>query len=484
MQCLSALVVCVSLAATVAAAGLTRHGRTRLPEGAQDYPELWFTQTLDHFNPTNTQTWQQRYYANESFYKPGGPVFLMIGGEGPANSAWMQEGAWITYAEDVNAYLLYLEHRFYGKSHPTEDVSVENLEYLSSEQALADLAVFTVSMQESLDLKENKWIAFGGSYPGSLAAWYRLKYPHLVHGAVATSAPILAQVNFLEYLEVVRDSLATYGEVCNSEIKEAHRQLHTLLQDNTGWNSITEEFRLCTPLDGTNELDVANLFSLLTENVEGVVQYNKDNRAFEGAKDTNITIDTVCGMMTDQAIGDPIARYAAVNAMMLDVYEEECLDHTYDSMINELRATSWENNTSGGRTWTYQTCTEFGFYQSSDSLNQPFGNEFPIEFFTKQCEDIFGPGFTSSLIDSGVQRTNTVYGGYNLKVTRVVFPNGSIDPWHALGVTSDLSTDATAIFINGTAHCANMYPASPSDPPQLIEAREQIFQLINKWLQE
>lgn len=76
------------------------------------------------------------------------------------------------------------------------DASVQNLAYLSSEQALADLATFTEAMKEQLNLNTNKWIAIGGSYPGSLAAWYRLKYPHLVDGAVAVSAPILAQLNF------------------------------------------------------------------------------------------------------------------------------------------------------------------------------------------------------------------------------------------------------------------------------------------------
>ncbi len=44
-----------------------------------------------------------------------------------------------------------------------------------------------------------------------------------------------------------------------------------------------------------------------------------------------------------------------------------------------------------------------------------------------------------------------MYGGYGLKVTRVIFPNGSIDPWHALGVTKDLSPEATALYINGNA---------------------------------
>ncbi|ROT84132.1 putative serine protease F56F10.1 [Penaeus vannamei] len=94
------------------------------------------------------------------------------------------------------------------------------------------------------------------------------------------------------------------------------------------------------------------------------------------------------------------------------------------------------------------------------------------------------PKFNLELLKEGVKRTNTLYGGKDLKVTRVVFPNGSIDPWHALGITDDLSPEATAIFINGTAHCANMYPEKEDDPPQLLHAREQVFNHIQKWLQE
>ena len=39
------------------------------------------------------------------------------------------------------------------------------------------------------------------------------------------------------------------------------------------------------------------------------------------------------------------------------------------------------------------------------------------------------------------------------------------------------------VNVLGTAHCANMYPANPSDPPQLVEARHQIQQHIMMWLQ-
>jgi hypothetical protein len=33
---------------------------------------------------------------------------------------------------------------------------------------------------------------------------------------------------------------------------------------------------------------------------------------------------------------------------------------------------------------------------------------------------------------------------------QIVFPNGSIDPWHALGITSDVTSEEQAIFIEGT----------------------------------
>ena len=75
-----------------------------------------------------------------------------------------------------------------------------------------------------------------------------------------------------------------------------------------------------------------------------------------------------------------------------------------------------------------------------------------------------------------------MYGAKNIKVTNVVFVQGSFDPWHAMGITQDLSENATSIFISGTAHCANMYPARKEDPPQLVQARNDIKNLIAKWL--
>lgn len=33
--------------------------------------ERWFNQKVDHYDPTNTATWKQRYYVNDTFFDGG-----------------------------------------------------------------------------------------------------------------------------------------------------------------------------------------------------------------------------------------------------------------------------------------------------------------------------------------------------------------------------------------------------------------------------
>lgn len=101
-------------------------------------------------------------------------------------------------------------------------------------------------------------------------------------------------------------------------------------------------------------------------------------------------------------------------------------------------------------------------------------------FFEKMCTDVYGPDFTHDLLEEGVNFTNTFYGAQGMRGTRIVFPNGSIDPWHTLGVVKQdqVSSDSLVLLINGTAHCADLYPDADNDPPQLRAARAQISDFL------
>ncbi len=73
-----------------------------------------------------------------------------------------------------------LEHRYYGASQPFPDWSVQNLKYLNSSQALADIDYFIKSMNQDIEIKYgtgvHKWLTIGGSYPGALSAWFKSQY--------------------------------------------------------------------------------------------------------------------------------------------------------------------------------------------------------------------------------------------------------------------------------------------------------------------
>jgi hypothetical protein len=383
-----------------------------------------------------------------------------------------------------NALCIQLEHRYYGDSHPTRDTSTPNLIYLSSRQALADVANFIKGMttfyatQYGLS-NTTKFVTFGGSYSGALSGWFRLKYPHTVVGAVATSAPVLAQVDFRDYLGVVRSSLGSYSPNCLSQVQLATNTISQLMATAAGRQTLQTKLRLCSPIDMTNTNDVMNLWSTLAGNFMGVVQYSKDNR---GIYANVLTIPKVCYLMTSNSMPDIMDRYAAVNKLILDSYGETCLSFSYNDMIATVRNTSNSSPANSWRMWTYQTCTEFGYYQDSDLPNQPFGHNFPLNFSLQQCADIFGSQFTPKRIYDAIAATNQYYGGRNFMASNVILPNGSVDPWHALGILINPNPLSTAVYIMGTAHCANMYPSRLSDPPELQYARTRITQSLQQWL--
>eukprot|EP00051_Salpingoeca_urceolata_P033431 m.20685 g.20685 ORF g.20685 m.20685 type:complete len:491 (-) comp6230_c0_seq1:49-1521(-) len=443
-------------------------------------PILWFNQTLDHSNPQDTTKWKQQYMYNTTHWdKDVGPVFLLLGGEGPASPAWIShKTAIMDYAERFGAVVVQLEHRFYGKSQPFADLSTEHLRYLTSEQALADVATFLPWFKTQLGAPDADVVVFGGSYSGALAAWLRQKYPHLVRGAVATSAPVLAKLNFAEYHEVVSNSLlqAVNGKQCVENIGAAMTKVDSMLKASADSRAqLVTKFKTKCTSDLSSSNDQMNFLSALVGNFDGVVQYNKDNRGFEGGTPPP-TIDTLCNIMT--AGSDPLTQLVAVNTFMLNQSSQTCFDVSYDNMIAELKNASLDGPASeGGRQWTYQTCTEFGYYQTSDSKQQVFGTGFPIDFFVQQCVDIYGlPG-------PNTQWTNENYGGLVERGTDILFVNGDIDPWHALSVLQYLSPTVTSIYIHGTAHCANMYPPSPKDLPGLTAARVKIQETISVWLE-
>ncbi|KAI7903368.1 peptidase S28, partial [Cokeromyces recurvatus] len=176
----------------------------------EKYGPFYFDQPIDHFS-LNKTTFKHRYWANTDAYKPGGPVILYNAGEVAADerSLYVLNSTMLELARNLNGILIVMEHRFYGLSMPALDFSTEALATLNTEQALEDMASFIRDLKlpnlnaELPPAPTTKYIVYGGSYSGNLAAWMRLKYPDLVFAAIPSSAPVQMSYNFYQYFEPI-----------------------------------------------------------------------------------------------------------------------------------------------------------------------------------------------------------------------------------------------------------------------------------------
>ncbi|KAG8920528.1 Thymus-specific serine protease, partial [Tulasnella sp. 408] len=104
--------------------------------------EYWFEQLIDHNNP-NSGTFRQRYFFSDQYWKgDGSPIILQTPGETPADGSlqMIQKGFLQSkMMVQLGAAGVILEHRYWGKSSPVPDLTTQNLQWLTVEQAVEDL---------------------------------------------------------------------------------------------------------------------------------------------------------------------------------------------------------------------------------------------------------------------------------------------------------------------------------------------------------
>ncbi|KAL7306780.1 hypothetical protein TKK_0001142 [Trichogramma kaykai] len=438
--------------------------------GVRNADDRWVEQPIDHFNNRDNRTWLMRYFEESKFFNGSGPILIMLGGEWEINQGFLHAGLMYDIAEQHSALMFYTEHRYYGRSRPTEDMSTDNLQYLSVDQALEDVAHFINIKKKEKDLPDAKVIVFGGSYAGNMAAWIRIKYPHLIQGAVSSSAPVRAKTDFYEYYEIITQSIEKYNASCIESIKEAIDKTEQLLKYPEGFTKLKATFNLCDELSINSTKDIAFFMSNVTELFASKVQYN---RVVNGTS----SIDNICKTMGNSSISDPVERLAKLIGSGSD-----CQKYNYSEYIEKLQSPDWGNSTMM-RQWIYQTCTEFGYFQTTDSAKSVFGKICDLDFYADMCTDIYGPYFKRNLVERGVNRTNIVYGSDVPDVTNVIFVNGNVDPWHSLGVLEDLNDASPAFLIDGSSHCQDLNPDNmDADPEDLLETRSKIKTIVSSWL--
>nr|AAP05884.1 similar to NM_066318 prolylcarboxypeptidase (angiotensinase C) in Homo sapiens [Schistosoma japonicum] len=164
---------------------LTRHFPVPLNKDSQfKYETKYFRTKIDHFSFVTDGEFEIKYLINNESFSSGGPILFYTGNEGAIETFAENSGFIWKLAEELNASVVFAEHRYYGTSLPFGNDSFKDRQhfgYLTAEQALADYVLLINQLKINYScFASSPVISFGGSYGGMLSAWIRQKYPNQI----------------------------------------------------------------------------------------------------------------------------------------------------------------------------------------------------------------------------------------------------------------------------------------------------------------
>ncbi|KXG20504.2 lysosomal Pro-X carboxypeptidase [Sorghum bicolor] len=447
------------------------------------FTEHYFPQELDHFTfrPNASTVFYQKYLVNDTFWRRSsgrkggstGPLFVFTGGETDIESIAINAGFMFDIAPKFGALLVFIEHRFYGESMPFRSNSTEALGYLTSTQALADFAILITSLKQNLSAETAPVVVFGGSYGGMLASWFRLKYPHVTIGALASSAPIL-QFDYItpwsSFYDVVSQDYKSESLNCFSVIKAAWDVLEERGSNDNGLLELSKLFRACKTLkdDGSIQKWLWTAFIYTAMSDYPTPASFLENLPAYPVKEMCKIIDGF------PANADILEKVFAAASLFYNYTGDQTCNHIEDKDSPRSLDLSY---------WRWQACTEMIMPMSSSNESM-----FPPSTFS--YEDRFNYCFRFFGVRPRPHWITTEYGGYKIdKVLKrfgsnIIFSNGMRDPWSGGGVLKNISSSIVALVTEKGAHHLDLRGATKDDPDWVIEQRRQEVEIIQGWIDQ
>jgi len=460
-----------------------RHQRTTTdlkpaPNSTYNYKVNWYNQTLDHFGFTTDLKFPQKYLTNDTWWDVnGGPIFFYTGNEGRIEAFAENSGFMWEIAEEFKAMLVFAEHRYYGESLPfgknSSSKDPKIVGFLSSEQALGDYADLVTYIKSTVKGAESSAVvAFGGSYGGMLAAWFRLKFPHICAGAIAASAPVaqfagLTPCDAFGRIVTSDYSAAAVNNTCSASIRSSWTALDRMgeMENNTGIDWINKNWHLCEPL--THKDNITDLKYFLTDLWTNLAMMDYPYPTSFLAPLPANPVNAACKSLALPHANDTELLsnvFTAISVYFNYTGNTTCLDIGQEDAI-------------GADMWSYQACSEMVMPFCYDGTNDMFEKTpwDPVAY-AKQCEETWG-------VTPRPMMAQVMYGGRNLEgASNIVFSNGLLDPWSSGGVLKSQTKNVVAVIIPEGAHHLDLRSANSLDPDSVKEARKVERQFIKKWL--
>lgn len=443
-----------------------------------DYETHFMKMPVDHFGYANQDTFQLRYlFSDKHWGGDGHPIFFYTGNEG--DIAWFcnNTGFMWDIAPEFKAMLVFAEHRYYGESMPYGKDSYKDpahLGYLSSEQALADFADVITQLKARIPgADKSPVISFGGSYGGMLAAWFRIKYPHVTQGALAASAPVLWFEELTPcnaFSRSVTHDFAIESKECVANINSTWGVINTMASTESGRASLSSSLKLCSPLK--NEAEALHIKDWLVDVLGNIamVDYPYPSSFLEPLP--GWPIKKFCEPLAKELVSsvDLMEGLAdSLNVFFNYTGNVQCFNSSQQASVASMSDLGWD----------FQACTEMVMPMCSDGIHDMFEpTTWNLTEFTEGCKKRWN-------VTSRPNWMITQYGGKDIAAaSNIIFSNGKLDPWSGGGVHESYSHSLVAIEIEKGAHHLDLRFSDPEDPPCVIKARKEEKRLITKWIKE
>ncbi|NXF85330.1 PCP carboxypeptidase, partial [Eubucco bourcierii] len=349
----------------------------------------------------------------------------------------------------------------------------KHLNYLTSEQALADFAVLIEYLKMTIaGARDSPVIAIGGSYGGMLAAWFRMKYPHVVVGALAASAPIWQFGDLVpcgRFFSVVTHNYKMGGMGCAESIRKSWNAINHLSTTDAGLQWLSSTFHLCSPLKTLQ--DAAVLKNWLSETWVNLAMVNYPYKADFLQPLPAWPVQEICKYLKDPSLSDKL--------LLQNVFQAVNLYYNYSGGASCLDMSETATKSLGQLGWYYQACTEMVMPMCTDGINDMFEpQKWDFDALSEECYRLWGVRPRPSWILS-------MYGGKNISShSNIVFSNGGLDPWSAGGVTQNITDSLVAVVISDGAHHLDLRSRNPLDPKSVQRARALEICYMKKWIEE
>jgi hypothetical protein len=427
-----------------------------------------FTQKVDHFDSLNHDTFHQRYWENQRWWKvptqaKAHPLaFLRI-------NSFHWDGDWntstiATWAKELGAIVFDLEPRYAGKSYPVPDVSTRDLRYYSIEQNVADVVNF-IQDKSTLLPNNTRWIVMGDLFDGAFATWVRAK-PRVAFGVVATSPHLLAVEGYTGYDLAYQASI---GRTCS-------RIVHDLLGTvsfTLNWSAEARAaYQVQCGVDEAELLPNAEFMYVVSTILMGAMGYDSIN---------------MCKTFSDVRNSDNATRLEALANYTVQYNEDNYMTFKQWDFALDTGGNMTDYG-AGYRPTYYLKCTQLGQFEvSSGSPYSLVPAEVNVDWYLSVCQKLFNNLTTAR---PNTDDVNTNFGGGVPTGCNMAFVQSANDPYSSLGpnaaaLAEDYATTGNKIIeidCESTSIGLSLFSTPTSaDVACLVTARSQVLKTLKVW---